>query len=701
MILADEPAQKMRAEDLRMDVGALLGAVLSRWLRIFLVTAALLVGVAGLLMFVPRVYESSASLLVEARDNVYTRAANEAATSDNGANADALMSSQIELIKSRDLLLEVVDAENLRSVPEFAGPGFSLTGFAMNLVGRRPAPSVDEIVLGNLADRMTVVRERDSSVISVYVRSADRELAAKIANSIAATHVKRRASQSITDTAEATVWLQQEIEKLRTKVNTAETAVASFKVDNDLFIGTSATPVTDQQLSTITTQIADAQQRQNSAQARADLINGLIAAGKSIEGVADARDSVVLQSLLQSKGSLQSDLAQKSTTLLANHPTIKALKAQIREIDGQIAEEGRRVAASLAAEAKVEAALGGKLQEDLVRAKLASSDATRGGVTLDSLEREAKAQRDLLENYLAKYSDAVSRSASNSALPDVRVISEAAPAIEPASPKVPLILGAVGFVALALQVGMVLFGELMSGRALTPRVEALSEINDEVTTAQDLSGFEADEMDEPLPSVELPAVTPAPAPADTRLSEAQAEFDDVIADIVDGRVRIVLLAGLGLEESRLKASVELIDAAIGAGLSAVSVDAGSGRVTLEPGLSDLSAERADYGDVVRRIDDTLGEVTWGRLAAIDRRSVRPKLMVEALADIYHLVVVDTGALGTGSTLPMLAAGAAAVLLVTDESISPVTAAAACRELKAQGLNVRTPLIVPGRAMNVA
>jgi uncharacterized protein involved in exopolysaccharide biosynthesis len=122
MILAEE-----RAEDLRMDVGALLGAVLSRWLRIFLVTAALLVGVAGLLMFVPRVYESSASLLVEPRDNVYTRAANESAATDNGVNADALMSSQIELIKSRDLLLEVADAGRRRASTRSSSPIF-LTG---------------------------------------------------------------------------------------------------------------------------------------------------------------------------------------------------------------------------------------------------------------------------------------------------------------------------------------------------------------------------------------------------------------------------------------------------------------------------------------------------------------------------------------------------------------------------------------------
>ena len=437
-----------RGEDLRMDVGALLVAVLSRWLRIFVVTAVLLVAVAGLLLFVPKVYESSASLLVEQRDNIYTRAANELPANNNGASVDALMSSQIELIKSRDLLLEVIDSEKLRAVPEFSGAGFSPTGFVMNLMGRKTEPrSIEETVLANLEDRMTVIRERDSSVISVYVRSTEPALAARIANAIAAAHVKRRAAQSLADTADATVWLQQEIDTLRTKVQTAETAVANYKVDNDLFMGANATPVTDQQLSTVSTQIAEAQQRKNAAQARADLISSLVGSGQSLEGIADVRDSVVIQSLLQTKGNLQSELAQKSTTLLANHPTIKALKAQIREIGDQITDEGRKVASSLAAEAKVEGDLELKLRDDLTRAKLASSDATKGSVTLDSLEREAKAQRDLLENYLAKYSDAMSRTASNSALPDVRIISEAAPASEPASPKIPMILGAVGVVA--------------------------------------------------------------------------------------------------------------------------------------------------------------------------------------------------------------------------------------------------------------
>src|SRR5690606_14706742 len=105
----------------------------------------------------------------------------------------------------------------------------------------------------------------------------------------------------------------------------------------------------------------------------------------------------------------------------------------------------------------------------LARARVAASTQTKDSVTLDSLTREAKAQRDLLDSYLIRYRDAASRTDAGSALPDVRIITQAAPSVVPASPKTALILGAVGFVALALQVGMVLFGELMSGRAVYDR----------------------------------------------------------------------------------------------------------------------------------------------------------------------------------------------------------------------------------------
>ena len=108
--------------DARIDVAAVLGAVVRRLPRIVLVTLVLLAVTFAALMFVPRLYESSASILVEARSNVYSRAANEQVPTLTGGEA-GVVSSQIELIKSRDTLLKVIDQLDLRSVPEFNGMG--------------------------------------------------------------------------------------------------------------------------------------------------------------------------------------------------------------------------------------------------------------------------------------------------------------------------------------------------------------------------------------------------------------------------------------------------------------------------------------------------------------------------------------------------------------------------------------------------
>lgn len=689
-----------RADDMRMDMGALVAAVLSRGLRILLVTVLLLVAVAAILLFIPKSYESSASLLVEPRSNIYTRATMDVGSAGSSVNTEALMSSQIELIKSRDLLLEVVDSENLRSVPEFSNAGFSPIGFVLRLIGRGPEQrSVDETVLGNLADRMTVIRERDSAVISIYVRSTDAELAARIANAIAAAHVKRRGAQSLTDTADATVWLQEEIDKLRPKVSEAETAVANYKVENDLFVGANSIPVTDQQLTVVATQIAEAQQRKNDAQARSQVIRGLLGSGQSLDGINDVRNSVVIQGLLSTKANLQAELAQKSTTLLSNHPTIKALKAQIGELNKQITAEADRVADSLDAEAKVEADLEQRLRDDLTRAKLTAGDATKGSVTLDSLEREAKAQRDLLENYLAKYSDATSRTASNSALPDVRIVSEAAPSVEPASPKIPLILGAVGFVALALQIGAILFGELMSGRAITERTRAPEmEPTDQAYDDEAAGMADTDAIDDELEHAVESGIAPP------RPSVAQPANDDLAqlsAAVTTHQLRTVLLASLDGGQETLMVMDRLLEDALMSDLSAVVVDAGSGETSALLGLTDLAAEDADYGDVMQRAGDNLAEVPWGRLPSLDRRSSRPSTLIEALADIYHVVIVDTGRVGVASSLPLFSGARATVVLVTSEDASPVAVGVARRDIAALGFELGRVVSLPAVRADVA
>lgn len=745
--------------DARIDVSAVLAAVGKRLPRIIIVTLVVLAAAFLVLTMLPRLYESSASILVEPRSNVYTRSTNEQAPSNSAGDA-SVVSSQIELIKSRDTLLGVIDRLDLRSKPEFNGSdaGFSPLGVVMQLIGRGSTPiSIDERVINTLYDRMTVIQQRDSRIISILVRSTDPQLAADIANAVAEAHVARRAQLSLSDTAEASDWLRQEIERLRTSVSEAEAAVAKYRVDNDLYVGANNTSLLDQQLSTITTQITSAQERKNTAQSRAAVIRGLLERGQPIESVADARNSAVVQQLSQEKARLQGQLAQLSATLLSNHPNIRALNAQIAELDNRISQEGYRVAAALEAEAQVEADLEASLQADLSRFKATASTATQDTVALDSLQREAKAQRDLLEAYLLRYNEASSRADAGSALPDVRVVTEAAPSVTPAFPKTALILAGVGIVTFAVQFGAVVFGELMSGRALRPiepyaweraaREEPAVVARPEPVApphadepAEDEPVAQADEIEqgevEPGSGYDEPAAADAVTPAEPDLAEAASDsarrllqelaerrnqreaartamavapeaspvsvtpiraqatrpitgmirYADLAADLVLGKTHLLLLADHGSREPSRRMADALATDALAKGLSVVLVDAGSGRTGDVPGLSDLSTGQAGFGDVVQKsADQSFAEVAWGQGETVDRTSAKPSILIEALGDIYEVVIVLTGRVGARSTLPVFADLDGRVVLVTSEDEDADTAESLRKQLLEAGL----------------
>jgi succinoglycan biosynthesis transport protein ExoP len=705
------------AEDLRMDVGTLFGALWARLLRIILVTALLLAATFVILMFVPKLYESSASLLVEDRSSTFTQAAGTTATSPTGGGItiDALMSSQIELVKSRDTLLAVIDTEKLRSIPEFNGSAVSPITMLLRLVGRNTEPrSVDETVLQNLIERLTVVRERDSAVISIFVRSADPALAARLANTIAAEHVKRRAGQSLADTAEAGAWLEEQIKSLSAKVQQSDAAVAQYRSDNGIFAGTNGTSLPDQQISDIGRQITDAQARRNTAEQRASLIRSMLKAGQPVEGVEDVRASQAIQSLMTSRATFQGTLAEKLATLLPAHPTIRGLNAQIAQVNAQINAEAKRIADGLAATVTVEDGMIASLNDDLARARLAASTQAKGSVELDSLTREAKAQRDLLDSYLIRYRDAASRTDAGSALPDVRIITQAAPSVVPASPKTALILGAVGFVALALQIGMVLFGELMSGRAvydrnslrpIEPSMEPVAEDEFELASETEV-GIEdepepqplvaADEEELDLADMPEPAFVPTPAPAapSTVPTAAATGITNLVADMTLGRARITLIASIADARDAALVADTLVDEALRNGLSVCRVDAGSGRPSSAPGLTDLCAERASFGDVVHRVREGLAEVPWGGLPVLDRRSMRPLTLIEALSDIYEVVVISTGRIGLNSTLPLFSGAPARLVMVRQPSTPEALVEAVSADAASLGFETVSSVVAP-------
>ncbi len=164
--------------DLR-GLGRLLWAKKAKILGITLLAAAAAFAVVNTIT--PR-YRSESRLLLEARENVFLRAEADKNGGDRTTIDPEAVTSQIQLVLSRDLAREVIKKEKLASLPEFDPSVGSMPAWKIILgligIGRDPSTmSPEERTLESFYNRLNVYAVEKSRVIGVDFDSADPELA--------------------------------------------------------------------------------------------------------------------------------------------------------------------------------------------------------------------------------------------------------------------------------------------------------------------------------------------------------------------------------------------------------------------------------------------------------------------------------------------------------------------------------------------
>src|SRR3569833_4159390 len=321
-----------------------LGSILWRKKALILGITLCCAGAAFVIVnaMTPR-YRSESRLLLESRENVFLRADADKAQ-DRSTIDEQAVTSQTQVVSSRDLAREVIKKENLADNPEFDPSAGGLSPLRAILgafgIGRSPTEMTkEERTLEAYYDRLNVSAIDKSRVITVDFSSADPELAARVANSIAETYQTMQAVAKQSQTRAAGDWLAGEIEKMRKRVADAEAKVEEYRSRTNLFVGANNTSLPSQQLSDLNSQIAAARGQQADLQSRAKQLRELVRTGKPIES-SDIANSESMRRMIEQRIALRSQLAEQSTTLLDQHPRIKELKAQIAEIDRHIRSEG-------------------------------------------------------------------------------------------------------------------------------------------------------------------------------------------------------------------------------------------------------------------------------------------------------------------------------------------------------------------------
>jgi Mrp family chromosome partitioning ATPase len=220
-----------------------------------------------------------------------------------------------------------------------------------------------------------------------------------------------------------------------------------------------------QQLGDLNAELARARAARAETEARAQLVQSLLDEGGSLEASQEVLESQLIQRLQERQVALRSQIADLSTTLLPGHPRIRALEGQLANLEGQIRQEGRKVQTALNTAARVAAAREESLMASINEAKVDVSRSDEQEIELRALEREATAQRDLLESLLARYREASARTDADYLPPDARIISQAVAPGEPSFPKKKMMAIAAALATFLIGAAIVLLRQFTSGRA--------------------------------------------------------------------------------------------------------------------------------------------------------------------------------------------------------------------------------------------
>lgn len=445
--MSEAPQRKSEASFNVLELVSLL------WRRKIAIASAALIG-ACLAVTVgksltPR-YTATAQLYVDPRElQLVDRELTPRAQDVSGMSM--VVESQARLITSNSVLLQVIQQANLDKDPEFGGGDTkTLMNSLLGLIGLQPrAPSAADIkdvqlaALDALNKHITIRKGDKSFIVDIEVWSSDPAKAAMLANTLTNTYLTDSRNSQALAARRATGELSGRLKELRERLRNAETALATYKAQNN-FVGTQDSLISDQQLSNSNQRLSAARAATMDAQARLDQIEANKRTAADAGAIPEALQSPTIANLRAQYADSRKKYAEQTAELGPRHPALRQTEKQVEDLKRTISEEIERFALSAKNDLTRARDYEASLNRALEVQKRQSVQLSQAAVRLRELEREADASRDVYQSFLKRSRETEEQETLNTSA--ARVIGEATVPQRRSFPPAMSLFAMIGFI---------------------------------------------------------------------------------------------------------------------------------------------------------------------------------------------------------------------------------------------------------------
>ena len=449
------------------DVRAFVGLLNRRKWHLAAVTA-LVCALAGLILtqLTPE-YRATALVMLDTRKTKVTN------TSDvvGGLTLDIpAMQTEIEVLRSVNLLGRVVDKLRLDQDPEYGAEPISTLGLTVKEIrsfydrwmgldadkeGVTQAidntPRARAIAL--LESRLRVAVRSRSYVIAVSLDSTAPAKAKQIVETITSFYVVDQLQAKLDANKRATEFFDERLTELRSKVEGAERAVAAYREKSGMTIGKDST-VFSQSLSELNTQLTQARAQRADRESRLVTLKRGARNPAMLSAITEVTANQAIAGLRAQEAEVGRRIGDLVKVYGESYPSVLQARSEQRQIQAFIGAEVAKIISTMSGEVEAAQAKEAELQQQVSQLEQQAGALGQHEVELRQLQREAQSTQSIYEDFLSRSQEV--REQQNIQQPDARILSPSAVSPIKVYPRNGLIMGVA--ILVGLGIGVVVIG---------------------------------------------------------------------------------------------------------------------------------------------------------------------------------------------------------------------------------------------------
>jgi polysaccharide biosynthesis transport protein len=415
-----------------------------KWIVIScLLTIFSLVAIASLRM--TPVYEAAGTIAINKPDS--TLNFKDSATFSLDYYDPTELETEVKILQSDLLALQVIKELNLDRRPEFGGSKPQLPS-SLDLA---PDPLQGDSarassLLGGFKGNLKVTLSPNTRIVEIRYRSADKQMAANVVNTLMQTYVENNFKARFESTMQASDWLSKQLVDLQMKVETSQEKLVRYQKEHEILGMDEKQNIITNKLDELNKELTAAESERMDKEAVYRLIqagdpDAVTSTAGSLDspGSGSQSGSALLESLNAKAADLRIQAADLNTQFGPSYPKLLQINNQLKEIDVQIQGEMKKIVSKVKGLYMASLQRENMLHDALEKQKQEANKLNESAIEYSLLKRDVETNRQLYEGLLEKLKEAgVSAGLKSN---NFRIVDSARVPTGPIEPNVPRNLG--------------------------------------------------------------------------------------------------------------------------------------------------------------------------------------------------------------------------------------------------------------------